>query len=146
MASYLIAKDAPIHSIYSLEHFMTAHYSWYHGFKTKLYPTETYPVFQRLNDGHPLPLAGLHTCTGMSYHITKGHLLPQYIQIPWMEGDEMETGLCNHVIESLQIDGHKLYTLEKQFKGEVIFEHGYWPAGQTRRNLYSLDLTRFQPF
>ena len=45
VSTYLINKGEPIHSIYSMEHYMTAHYSWYHGFDTKLYPTATFPVF-----------------------------------------------------------------------------------------------------
>ena len=113
VSTYLVNKGEPIHSIYSMEHYMTAHYSWYHGFDTKLYPTATFPVFQRLSSGDPLALAGLSTCTGMIYEISKGNLLPQYIQIPWLEGDAFETDSCNQAILSLETDGHKLYLLEK---------------------------------
>ena len=123
--AFLVSKGEPVHSLYSMEHFMTPHYSWFHGLNTKLYPISRDPKFVRLSEKDPLPLADqavFTSCIEMIHHITAGDIIPQYIQIPRLEGNDYETELCNYSVKYLEIDGNRLYNLEKQFKGDVIFE------------------------
>jgi len=78
--------------------------------------------------------------------VTK-NVLPEYIFINEEDEGIVNFRVCERAILNLQRDGKKMYSLEKEFGGDiVVYDARTQGPRQRYLGLYHLDMASFMPF
>lgn len=151
VSNYLTrVKGDPIHSIYIMGRYSSGHYSWFHGSGAKVKVVDHNPMFAHIRMGQPLPESKrteVMRCNQILNDIMTGTVLPEYIWLNEEERGIVTFRMCERAVLNLEQDGKRLYTLEKEFGGDLVF-HDDRTNGPRNRQLclYHLDMANFTPF